>query len=107
MTDVQSEFESRHRKLAALWKTPEYATGSLEDLWKSEPYRAIVELGAPALPLCMKALRDGDLVLARAVLEVTGLSARSLVGEEFPSEQAIAAALLAWWDSPVTFRSTV
>ena len=106
MMDVQARFESLHHEVAALWNTPEYATASLDELWKSDPYRAMVALGAPALPLCMEALRDGEFVLARAVLEITGLSASNLVGDEFPSEQATAAALLAWWDSPVNVAWT-
>ena len=104
MMDVQARFETLHHQLMALWDTPAYATASLAELWEAEPYRAIVALDAPALPFCMEALREGEFVLARAVLEITGLSARNLVGEEFPSEQATAAALLAWWDSPTRAR---
>ena len=70
----------------------------MTDVRESGPYRAIVALGAAALPACKEALRDGDFHMARAALEIAGLSAASLAGEEFPSEQATAEALLAWWD---------
>jgi hypothetical protein len=102
MKDLQPRFESLHREVAALWRTPEYATASLQELWEAPSYRAIVALGPAVVPLCMAALRNGEFVLARAVLEITGLRAPRLTGNEFPSEQATAAALLAWWNNSVT-----
>jgi hypothetical protein len=50
-------------------------------------------LGAEALPALLERLRDGDVFLNRAVLEISGIQLAELQLEQFPSEQEIAAAL--------------
>lgn len=106
MKDTQAEFEDRCAELMQLWEKPEYATASLAKLQASPVYRAIVALGPEILPLCMERLRAGDFVLARAALEILPLSPAELAGKQFPGEQEIAGALVAWWDAPVNILWT-
>src|SRR3569623_2033200 len=81
--------------LRGLLETPRYGfEPNFEALAASEPYRELVSLGLQALEYIASSLRDGDIFLNRAVMEIAGLKYEHLKLGLFPSEQDISRKLI-------------
>lgn len=99
--DVKAKFDELCRRLEAEMNAPPLVYASSPGaLYDAASYRALVALGAEIAEACVERVRAGDWWLARAAMEVIGLSLRELgVTDELVAEQDVATALLKWWDA--------
>jgi len=100
MSVLQGRFHELYGEVRTLLDAPSARIRSdLRPVWESEPYRRIVALGPGALAHCIEEIATGGWILAQAALKLgVPLGALNLPSE-FPSEQELASAIIAWWNS--------
>jgi hypothetical protein len=94
-----AEIDAVLAEVRALAESPPYTFESgYERLAETPQYRQLVGAGPGALDACFARLRDGDLFLLPAILEISRVRADELIGKQFPSDQEVARALIDLWE---------
>lgn len=109
MDTLRDTFEQHYRRWKAHAEDDALALSSSDVAYTDNPpFRAMVEMGWPAVPYLIEKLRtdDGNHFLIHALAEITGHritleEARAAQGDPgaVPGNQAYVACWLAWWDA--------
>ncbi len=99
---IKKEFDALFLEWQKVIQSPKIQVCSRsQDYINNEPYRRIVKMGTPALPLVIEKLKQGIFLLNQAVFEITGKKEEVLFGrgKKNLSEQEKSRYLVDWWNS--------
>jgi len=99
---IKEVFDTLFSEWQKMIQDPKIQLSSItQDYLNNEPYRNIIKMGTPALPLVIEKLKQGIFLLNHAVLAITGKKGEEVFGKEkrFLSEQEKSRYLVDWWNS--------